>query len=371
MATVLNIETAKPDGIPAGIWIPKQPLIRKGLSVKYVDEMVLPSELGGRIEGIINYVRKRAGEIRNVPSVKPDYMSDEKILLALKDELTDEERRAIAVLKEEADWMYDVLQPTFWLNGMGTKRAAYFYKTSKQSAERMLENGGGVTGLLEFTDREFLRKRIVELYQDKARTDEINKIRASGKTPYNYQGPIYPADDSKDFIVYQQKNKSGKAAYCLRNKQGVSQTGKVYYDEIKRAMPYTGGWLLRKDGMWGLMNLRGVLVLPVEYEEIEPAFLPNGHRLRQNGKWGFTDDFGNKILDCEYDSFTICEQKARQGWEGFVVCKDGKYGYCDKSGHVVVPAEYDSLSLCNDDVRIIVVKDGKEKALRFDGKDVL
>lgn len=105
---------------------------------------------------------------------------------------------------------------------------------------------------------------------------------------------------------------------------------------------------LKEGAKYGYVNMRGEVVIPLEYDEIYGWFGEDGcSMVEKDGKWGAIDKKGNIVVPIEYDDIIHDDG---YGWsvfrdDGFVeVVKDGKNGLLDRNGKIVVPFEYESIS---------------------------
>lgn len=132
------------------------------------------------------------------------------------------------------------------------------------------------------------------------------------------------------------------------------------------------------NGRWGILNMRGELLIPLIYEEQLNFFYHHSHSsVKLNGKWGVIDRNGNEIIPIIYDGgeivygeeLFICEYNGYWGavdfqnktvipfvYQNFIqfshmtgfatVKRKNKYGIINKKGVVIVPFEYDHLDYC-------------------------
>lgn len=105
------------------------------------------------------------------------------------------------------------------------------------------------------------------------------------------------------------------------------------------------------DNKYGLINLKGEVIIPLEYESIVMSTI-NAYSVSKEGKWGFITKSNQILIPIEYDLSsdfieTVCAVK-----------KDGKWGFIDLLNQTIIPFQYDG---CTDFRAGIagVVKDGK------------
>tara|TARA_R110002050_G_scaffold300586_1_gene470644 strand:- start:17241 stop:19421 length:2181 start_codon:yes stop_codon:yes gene_type:complete len=97
------------------------------------------------------------------------------------------------------------------------------------------------------------------------------------------------------------------------------------------------------NGLCGLVNWNGKMVLPLQYDEI---YMPESFNekllfiCRKSGKWGIVDSLNNTILPFDFDTL---ESINRWSYEThmYTAIKDGKWGVVDLSGKDLIPFKFD------------------------------
>jgi hypothetical protein len=152
----------------------------------------------------------------------------------------------------------------------------------------------------------------------------------------------------------------------------VDSDGKVVVDPIYDVIDqqYHGLRVVRLNGLWGVMNDRGKLIVKCKYNYLSD-FEGDGYaQVRQDGKYGFINEKGKLVVPCLYDytwffhEGLVCVQKGDK-W-GFIdernrtvipfdyddfgfsrfrqglvtACKDRRWGFIDKKNRVVIPLKY-------------------------------
>ncbi|MFT0771429.1 WG repeat-containing protein [Psychrobacter aquimaris] len=128
--------------------------------------------------------------------------------------------------------------------------------------------------------------------------------------------------------------------------------------------------LVEADSKQGLINKKGELVAPIQYDLIDLPFLEGLVVVKQNDKYGFLNQQGQEVVSPKYDSaVSFAEGLARVGYEG-------RYGFINQQGQIVIPIVFEEASsflngvakVKKDNVWIIINKKGEEdksfKALR-------
>ena len=87
---------------------------------------------------------------------------------------------------------------------------------------------------------------------------------------------------------------------------------------------------------WGMLNMRGELLIPLIYEEQLNLFYHHSHSLvKLNGKWGVIDRNGNEVIPIIYDGGKIV-----YGEELFICEYNGYWGAVDFQNKIVIPFVY-------------------------------
>lgn len=89
---------------------------------------------------------------------------------------------------------------------------------------------------------------------------------------------------------------------------------------------------VQKNGLWGIVDHTGTLVIPCEWERIDDVY-EGKVRVCRNGLWGCIDLQGNVLLQVEWDNVTDYIQSC------YAVERNGLYGLADSQGNLVLPLE--------------------------------
>lgn len=100
-----------------------------------------------------------------------------------------------------------------------------------------------------------------------------------------------------------------------------------------------------REGRYGLLNKRGKLVVPLEYNYIvqlidsEKMIEREGDivKVKKGNKYGLINNSGESVLPLEYEDIRSFSNKL------LVVKNNGKYGLVDEKGKVIVEPKYDEL----------------------------
>ena len=86
--------------------------------------------------------------------------------------------------------------------------------------------------------------------------------------------------------------------------------------------------IVNKDYKYGLVDISGDIIIPVEYEDIK-QFHEDLFWTKLNGKWGLMDISGTLIIPHKYTNV-----------HGFKVEFNGMWGFIDKAGNEIIPCKY-------------------------------
>lgn len=127
---------------------------------------------------------------------------------------------------------------------------------------------------------------------------------------------------------------------------------------------------VQKDGKYGLINLTGKQVIPVEYDEIVPVLgVENSFRVQKDGKYGIVNNEGKIVIEPQYAFIDVL---GKDNKSGFIIKNDkGKYGIVDYSNSQILEAKYDSIEKVYGNDLYVVTVSGKQKIVNKNNEDVL
>jgi WG containing repeat len=92
---------------------------------------------------------------------------------------------------------------------------------------------------------------------------------------------------------------------------------------------------VQKEGKWGFINKRGVLVIPATFQSAGEFAGGVASVEFENGEWGYINQKGITVIKPQF-------QGGGDFSEGLaVIIIDGKYGYIDSHGRQIVPPQFD------------------------------
>ncbi|NVO32608.1 WG repeat-containing protein [Hymenobacter lapidiphilus] len=97
------------------------------------------------------------------------------------------------------------------------------------------------------------------------------------------------------------------------------------YDEIKDN--YNGLLLVRQGPKWGVLDNRGKLVQPLQYDSVRRGGSPLLPAVRQNGRWGYLGPEGRRLVEPRY-----LQAAPFFGGVARVQTPSGSFGYIDTEG---------------------------------------
>ena len=126
-----------------------------------------------------------------------------------------------------------------------------------------------------------------------------------------------------------------------------------------------------KNGLYGLINLKGDLVVPLEYESPIMPMIYNSNVavVKKNGKFGVLNlhDF-SEVVACSFDN-SWDDIKVALKNESLWLKKNGKYGLCDNKGKMLTSFLYSDVSF-NSNEAFSVCKNGKWGFITKNGEEI-
>jgi len=140
------------------------------------------------------------------------------------------------------------------------------------------------------------------------------------------------------FIVTTEWHKKVGLFSAITNKVIVEPT----YNKISffsEGLAVVGNRTLEDDWKFGVVDINGTLVIPVEYADL--FFFNEGlinFQKEENGKWGFLDRNNKVVIPAIYYNG---HSSFHDGLALVQASEDGKYGFIDKNNKMVIAAEFE------------------------------
>ena len=199
----------------------------------------------------------------------------------------------------------------------------------------------------------------------------------------SYRGGQIRIRDSKDGkyltpkldFTFDNDGKDSLTVFRVDGQRGYLNiyTGKIAIDaQFDRAWFFSEGLGgVVKDGKLGFVNRSGDLVIPYTYSyksgwRNSVDFLFKGGCctvIGDNQKHGLIDKSGKWVIEPQYDYINNPENGYR------IIKHENKYGLMDSVFNFTLPIEYDWLYL--DSKGIVIVRDGVQSLIAYDGKTIL
>ena len=148
----------------------------------------------------------------------------------------------------------------------------------------------------------------------------------------------------KDSIDYD-NIKLLKANFYLATKDGkqwrLDRNGTKMIEKFTIVRDDEGGFVARKDSLFGLVDAEGDIILPFEYEDITCEHLGNIF-VKKNGKWGVVDDENQQLLPYQYDYISYAWDDSKD--RNYIVVQNDKFGKVTETGNEIFPCLYDGIT---------------------------
>lgn len=127
---------------------------------------------------------------------------------------------------------------------------------------------------------------------------------------------------------------------------------------------------VEKSGKYGLIDLTGKEVLPLEYDEISGLDgQENSIIIKKDGKLGLVNDNGNIIIEANYKDIKILGETYKEGY--ITVDENEKYGVVSATKKQILENNYDEISSVYLKEYYLVKENGKQKVINSKGETIL
>lgn len=127
---------------------------------------------------------------------------------------------------------------------------------------------------------------------------------------------------------------------------------------------------VEKNGKYGIINLSGKEILPLEYDEILPTLgIKNSYKIEKNGKYGIANSEGKVVIEPTYLDIEVIGEDNKSGY--IVKDESGKYGVVDYSNNIILPIKYEAVSKVHTSDLYVITENSQQKLVKQDGTEVL
>lgn len=167
--------------------------------------------------------------------------------------------------------------------------------------------------------------------------------------------------------------KNGLFGYLNKHFKSIKPFG--YYSEAEPINK--NGFAIVKNGLfYGIINFKGELVLPFDYELIIHPIISYTNCCEEfyimyYGKWGLLNEKAENITEPEFDGFTLDHTIINDSIETVFIIKNGnKFGLINKRGKYLLPIKFDEINMFEGDSITYAKKNGKYGLISGIGKTI-
>lgn len=175
--------------------------------------------------------------------------------------------------------------------------------------------------------------------------------------PYNL-ALIYTEKEGYNFIDRDGKLLNASSLYSIKNERYLTDNveerkGKDTYIQVKD-----------KFGKYGSINIKGKLIIPTIYEELEP-FYKDKAIAKKDGKYGLINDKNEVVIQFKYNWI------ARHSDRYITISDNGLYGIDDSDGNEIFPMGYQDFFVSKaENQRILLKKNNLWAMFDYDGVQI-
>ncbi len=127
---------------------------------------------------------------------------------------------------------------------------------------------------------------------------------------------------------------------------------------------------VENNGKYGIIDLSGKEILPIEYEEITPILGVEGVlTIKKDGKYGLINNEGKEVIETTYAEITNLGKEYKEGY--IVKGENNLYGILDYFGQQILETKYDKIDRVYGNDLYVVTENGKKEIVRKNGEVVL
>ncbi len=206
-------------------------------------------------------------------------------------------------------------------------------------------------------------------------------IDSSGNTviPPSYAEMIVIPDTTKDVFLCMYDVNVADGTYKTKAINSKNKEIFTEYEQIEVLENYDKNqnvWYeenvlkVKKDGKYGLANLKGKLILNCEYDDIYTLKgIKNSLIVQKNDKIGLVDDNGRVVIEAIY---TDIQPLGTEALDGYIVKNEaGKYGVIGANKDVKLDMQYEKVEQIVGNNLYVITEDGKQKLVNSKGTPIL
>lgn len=195
----------------------------------------------------------------------------------------------------------------------------------------------------------------------------------------SYQEMIVIPDKTKDVFIctYNVNEETGTyQTKVINSKNEEILTGYDQIEALDNIDENSNVWYeenvlrVEKDGKYGLIDLLGKELLPVEYDEITVLEgIENSIIIKKDNKIGLVNDTGSIIIECNYKEIKNMGSTYKDGY--ITVDDNGKYGVISATKRQILDNKYEEIKQIALKEYYVVKEDGKTKLINSKGESII
>ena len=195
----------------------------------------------------------------------------------------------------------------------------------------------------------------------------------------SYQEMIIIPDKTKDVFIctYNVNEETGTyQTKAINSKNEEILTGYDQIEALDNMDENSNVWyeenILRveKNGKYGLIDLLGKELIPVEYDEITVLDgVENSIIIKKDNKMGLVNDTGSIIIECNYKEIKNLGSTYKEGY--ITVDDNGKYGVISATKRQILDNKYEEIKQIALKEYYVVKEDGKTKLINSKGESII
>ena len=195
----------------------------------------------------------------------------------------------------------------------------------------------------------------------------------------SYQEMIVIPDKTKDVFICTYNVNEETGAYqtkVINSKNEDILTGYEQIEVLENMDENDNVWYeenilrVKKNGKYGLIDLNGKELLPIEYDEITVLDgIENSIIIKKDGKVGLVNDTGSIIIDCNYKEIKKLGDTYKDGY--ITIDEQGKYGVVSATKKQILENKYDEILQISLKEYYLVKENGNQKLIDSKGQTIV